>query len=168
MADKIRAKFIFEILGRPPEHIKTTLGQFIDKLEEIKEVKIEERIVHEPKLIEDEENKGLYSTFAEVELTTETLAVIVDIVLHMLPSHVEILEPTELKFQNFDLSSLLSNLTVKIHRYYEIAKAALMQNNILKKKLEEFEGKKDEPKENKSEKKTNKKKSSKKKTSKKK
>jgi hypothetical protein len=168
MADKIRAKFIFEILGRPPEHIKTTLGQFIDKLEEIKEVKIEERIVHEPKLIEDEENKGLYSTFAEVELTTETLAVIVDIVLHMLPSHVEILEPTELKFQNFDLSSLLSNLTVKIHRYDEIAKAALMQNNILKKKLEEFEGKKDEPKENKSEKKTNKKKSSKKKTSKKK
>jgi hypothetical protein len=166
MADKIRTRFIFEILGRPPEHIKVTLSQFIDKIEEIKGVKVEERKVHEPKLIEDGKHNGLYSTFAEVELTTDTLAVIIDIVLQMLPSHVEILEPTELKFQNFNLSSLLSNLTIKIHKYDEIAKATLIKNNILTKQLEELQAKikkLEKGKGKKSEKKVSKKKTSKKK-----
>jgi hypothetical protein len=165
MANKVRTKFIFEILGKPPEHIKTTMNQFIDKLEEIKEVKIEERVVHEPKLIEEGKRSGLYTTFAEVELTTETLAVVVDIVLHMLPSHVEILEPTELKLKNFDLSSLLSNLTIKIHKYDEIAKASLIERDILKKKLDEMQEKIDDlekGKKNKTTKKPDKKKSKKK------
>ena len=74
MADKIRARFVFEILGRPPEHIITTLNQFIDKLEEIKEVKVEERIVHEPKLIEEGKGTGLYTTFAEVELLANIIS----------------------------------------------------------------------------------------------
>jgi hypothetical protein len=171
MANKIRTKFIFEILGRPAEHIKVTLNQFIDKLEEIKEVKVEERIVHEPKLIEKENVQDFYSTFAEVELTTETLAVVVDIVLHMLPSHVEILEPSELKFKNFDLSSLLSNLTIKIHKYDEIAKASIIDRNMLTKKLAEMEEKikeLEDGKEKKSSKKTASKKASSKKKDKKK
>ena len=141
MADKIRTKFIFEILGRPPEHIKITPNQFIDKLEEVPEVKVEERVVHEPKLIEEGKGTGLYSTFAEVELTTDTLAIVVDIVLQMLPSHVEILEPAEIKFKNFELSSLLSSLAIKIHKYDELAKVSIMDRNSLVKQLEEMKAK---------------------------
>ena len=141
MTDKIKAKFVFEILGRPPEHIVTTLNQFIDKVEEIKEVKVEERTVHEPKLIEEGKGTGLYSTFAEVELTTDTLAMVVDIVLQMLPSHVEILEPTEMRFKNFELSSLLSSLAIKIHKYDELAKVSIMDRNALVKQLEEMKAK---------------------------
>ena len=167
MVNKIRARFVFEIMGRPAEHIKITLNQFIDKLEEIKEIKIEERIVHEPKLIEKENVKDLYSTFAEVELTTETLATVFDIVLHMLPSHVEILEPTSLRIENFNLSSLLSNLTIKIHKYDEIAKASIIDRNILTKRLEEMQAKINElEKGEDKKKKSSKKKPAKKKTSK--
>ena len=141
MAEKIRAKFIFEIMGRPAEHIVTTLNMLIDKLEEIKGIKVEERIVHEPKLLEKENIQNLFTTFAEVELISENLATVVDIVLHMLPAHVEIIEPAELKLENFNLSSLLSNLTIKIHKYDEIAKASLMERNVLMKRLEEMQKK---------------------------
>ena len=138
---KIRAMFVFEIMGRPPEHIKITLNQFIDKLDENPALKVEKRTVHDPKLIEKENVKDFYTTFAEVELTADDLNVIFDVVLHMLPSHVEILEPIELRMQNFELSSTLSTLAIKIHKYDEIAKSALIERNILTKRLEEMQAK---------------------------
>ena len=138
---KIRAMFVFEIMGRPPEHIKITLNQFIDKLDENPAIKVEKRTVHDPKKLEKENVRDFYTTFAEVELTADDLNIIFDVVLHMLPAHVEILEPIELKLQNFELSSALSTLAIKIHKYDEIAKAALMERSILTKRLEEMQAK---------------------------
>ena len=43
MANKIRALFIFEILGRPPEHIKKTLEEFVHKLGQQKGVEIDRK-----------------------------------------------------------------------------------------------------------------------------
>jgi len=141
MTDKIRTMFVFEIMGRPPEHIVEAMNQFIDKLAEAPGVKIESRKVHEPKKIEKEDISELYSSFAEVELTAENLETIAEVVLNMLPAHVEVIEPVELKMQNFDLSSLFSKIAVKLHRYDEIAKAALMERNVLMKRIEEMQAK---------------------------
>ena len=68
--------------------------------------------------------------------------------------------------QNFELSAFFSKLAIKIHKYDEIAKAAMIDKNALIKKLNEMQekikelegGKKSKPK-----KKTVKKKSKKKK-----
>lgn len=130
---EIKALFIFEIMGRPPEHIKNTLGELIDKLGEQKRINIIRKEVHEPKLVEEEgvKNDNLFTTFAEVELIADNLSLIFDIALNMLPSHVEILSPKELEFKNFDLSSVVSNLCVKIHKYDEISKISLMEKNSL-------------------------------------
>ena len=139
--DKIRAVFVFEIMGRPAEHIVTTLNMFIDKLAEIPAIKIEERNVHKPKLIEDENVQNLFTTFAEVELTADNLEVVFDIILQMLPAHVEILEPIEFRIQNFELSGMLSKLAIKLHKYDEIAKASIMDRNALMKRMEEMQAK---------------------------
>jgi len=128
---EIKALFIFEIMGRPPEHIKNTLGELVDKLGEQKGIKIIRKEVHEPKPVEKEGTTNLFTTFAEVELIADNLSLIFDIALNMLPSHVEILEPKELEFKNFDLSSAVSNLCVKIHKYDEISKISLMEKNSL-------------------------------------
>ena len=127
----IKALFIFEIMGRPPEHIKNTLGELVDKLGEQKGIKIIRKEVHEPKPVEKEGSTNLFTTFAEVELIADNLSLIFDIALNMLPSHVEILSPKELEFKNFDLSSVVSNLCVKIHKYDEISKISLMEKNAL-------------------------------------
>ena len=51
------------------------------------------------------------------------------------------LELYDLKFKNFDISSMLSELVIKMHRYDEIAKGITIERNILMNKLKEAEEK---------------------------
>ncbi len=145
MADKIKALFIYEILGKPPEHIRITLEQLIDRIGENRGIKVISRKVHEPHPLDEEKKKNIkieqeiYSTFAEVELAIDNLSLLFAVVLNTLPSNIEILEPNELKLKNFDLSSVLSELTIKLHKYDEIAKALILEKNHLIKKLNELE-----------------------------
>tara|TARA_Y100000310_G_scaffold338432_1_gene428072 strand:+ start:939 stop:1454 length:516 start_codon:yes stop_codon:yes gene_type:complete len=136
---KIKAMFIFEIIGRPPEHVKKTMEELIDKLSELKGIEISNRKIHEPKPVEKEDVKDLFSTFAEVEILGEDLNSIINVVFHAMPSHIEIIEPEELSVKNFDLSQTLSILTTKLHRYDEIAKTLAMERNILMNKLKEIQ-----------------------------
>ena len=55
MAQKIRVLLIFEILGRPPEHIKKSLDEFVSTLGDKKGIEIVSKTIHEPKPIEDKE-----------------------------------------------------------------------------------------------------------------
>ncbi|MDD5193648.1 MAG: hypothetical protein PHF67_03610 [Candidatus Nanoarchaeia archaeon] len=140
-SNKIKAKFIFEILGKPPEHIKNALEEFINKLGENKGLEITSRKVHEPKPLEDKNAKDLFTTFAEVEIKADNLNTVFAIVLNMLPAHVEIIEPEEIKLNNFDLSFVLSDLSVKLHKYDEIAKISLLERNKLLGIIKELEQK---------------------------
>lgn len=154
---RIRTLFIFEILGKPAEHIKESLVKLVDGLEKQKGIEIVRREIHDTKKAESKvevspESKDsgtdkivvsddLFSTFAEVEVETEDINLILAIVLNMLPAHVEIIEPSEYRFKNFELSSFLSELTVKIHRYDEMAKMMLFERDSLLKKLQFVEQK---------------------------
>jgi len=153
---KIKALFIFEILGKPAEHIKETLNKMIDQLGENKNLEVVRRVVHEPKLVENDESEktkideleraefirqGLYSTFAEVEIETEDLNIMVAIVLNMLPAHVEILDPSELVMSNNNMSGLMTELTVKMHKYDEVTKVLMLEKEHLLNKLKEAEEK---------------------------
>ncbi|VVB78255.1 Uncharacterised protein [uncultured archaeon] len=131
MAQKIRAIFIFEILGRPPEHIKEALDNFVSKMGLQKGIEIVSKTIHEPKPIEDKEAKDLFTTFAEVEVLLDSIHLLFAIVLNMLPSSVEIIQPEEIRLSNFELNSVLSELAVKLHKYDEIAKTITIENNNL-------------------------------------
>ena len=146
MPEKVKALFIFEILGRPPEHIKKSLEELIDKLGKQKGIQIIKKQIHEPKKLDEESKKGktivgegLFTTFAEVELITENVNIMLAIVLNMLPAHVEIIEPSEYSFKNFELGSLLTELTIKIHKYDEIAKVLMFERKNILDKLYETE-----------------------------
>ena len=144
MADKIRAMFIFEILGRPPEHIKETMSQLVDKLAELPGIEIDKKTVHEPKPVKEENAgkegnmSGLFTTFAEVEILGKDINSLITVVFYAMPSHVEIIEPEEIRFKNFEMSGLLSDLTIKMHRYDEIAKILTVERNMLIGKLKEL------------------------------
>jgi hypothetical protein len=142
--EKIKSLFIFEVLGKPAEHIKQTLEEFIDKVQQVEGIEIISRKVHEPKLIEGKEVSDIFTTFAEVEMGIDNISLLFDVILNMLPSHVEVIYPDELIFKNFELSSVLSSLVMKIHKYDEVAKAVLIHENIFKKKMAEMQAKIDE------------------------
>jgi len=137
MEKEIRAFFIFEMLGKPAEHLKKTMEELINKLGEIPGIAINNKKVHEPKPFEKE--PSFFTTFSEVELTAKNINDLINLVFHSMPSHIEIIEPEELSLKNSEMSSLLSNLTVKLHRYDEIAKEIIMERNILINKLKELE-----------------------------
>jgi len=133
--NKIKIIVIYEILGRPKEYIKTTLEQLIDRIGENTGIKIIERKVHEPHLLDEEkiknveDNKEVFSTFAEVELEVDNLIIVFNLILNTLPSSIEIIKPSELILKNFDLNSVLSELAIKLHRYDETAKYLLLEKN---------------------------------------
>lgn len=137
MALKIKTIFIYEILGRPPEHIKITLEQLLDRIGETTGVKIVSRKVHDPHPIENESEeknsseKEIYSTFAETELEIEGLPLLFRIILNTLPSNIEIVEPAEIGLKNFDLTGILSELSIKLHKYDEIAKIMALEKSQL-------------------------------------
>lgn len=141
MAQKIRVLLIFEILGRPPEHIKKALDDFVSTLGDKKGVELVSKTIHEPKLLEDKESSlektsekkvsDLYTTFAEVEVMLDNINILFAIILNMLPSSVEIIQPEEIKLTNFELNSVASELAIKLHKYDEVAKTITIQNTNL-------------------------------------
>ncbi len=130
MVKKIRVLFIFEMLGKPLEYLKETLQSYINTLE-IEGVKLLSKKIHEPKPIQDEkkESSGLFSSFGEVEMEIDNLNLLFGIVFRMLPSHVEVIEPENLDLKNFDLSAIISDLAIKLHKYDEIVKVLMMERD---------------------------------------
>lgn len=148
MVKNITALFIFEALGRPADHLKGALESVIEVLNKQEGVKVNSSKVHEPKpLSENEKFKDvanavdLFSTFAEVEVEVDNINLLFTIVTNMLPANVEIIEPEEFRLKNFDLTAILSDLTMKIHQYDEIAKASLFERKNLTKEIEELKKK---------------------------
>jgi len=141
MEDKIKIMFVFEMMGRPPEHIRKTLGEFVKKIGEQKGIKIISKKIHKPKPVEKEGAQNLFTTFAEVEMVLDNLNLVFDVVFNMLPAHAEVIEPKELSLKSFDLSSVLSGLAIRLHRYDEIAKVLVLEKNALVNKLKEMQEK---------------------------
>lgn len=135
MTEEIKAILIFEMLGRPAEHLKLTLEQFIDKISKENYVRIINKKFNEPKKIE--EAKELFTTFAEVEMNFKDLLSLFKIVFVYMPSHIEIISPSEIKIKNFELNDLMNELIRKLHRYDEIAKRLVIERDILQRQLQE-------------------------------
>tara|TARA_Y100000310_G_C20694971_1_gene824990 strand:- start:1764 stop:2276 length:513 start_codon:yes stop_codon:yes gene_type:complete len=139
--EKIKALFVFEVMGRPPEHLKKALEEYVAKLGENKGVEISKKTIHEPKPVEKEGAENLFTTFTEVEIIVDDVNLIFEITLNMLPAHVEIIKPKEIVLKNFDLSGVASNLSIKLHKYDEVAKTITMERSILIKRLQEMQEK---------------------------
>jgi hypothetical protein len=141
VAKKIKAMFIFEMMGKPPEYIKEELDKHLKNLEN-EDVVILSKKIHECKPVQNDipEMKGLFTTFAEVELEVSNINLLFGITFRLLPSHVEIIEPAELYLKNFDLGAIITDLTVKLHKYDEIAKVLMMDRDNLARELNNIRG----------------------------
>lgn len=135
MVEKIKAVLIFEMLGRPVEHLKNTLVQFVEKISQEDGVEILNKKIHEPKKIE-EAKQELFTTFAETELSFKDMPSMFKIIFMYMPSHIEIIEPEEIKIKNFDLNILMTELARKLHQYDEIAKKLSIERSILQRQLQ--------------------------------
>ena len=134
MAQEIRAVIIVEIMGRPAEHVKESLKNHVEKIDEMKGVHVISISLSEPQEIE--QRKDFYTCFAEIELEAESFLHLTNVVFDYMPSSVEIIKPDEVGFNIADASSFLNTLAGRLHSYDEIAKICKLQNQQLMKKLE--------------------------------
>ena len=143
MAQKIKAVMMYEMMGRPKEHLKKSLEEFIDKIAEGKNIEITKKEIKEPVAVEMEKklSQELFTTFAEIEFEFETLNQVFQVVMNTLPANIEILEPTEMRLKSFEASTILSEMAVKLHQYDEVAKVITMEQNMLVGKVKELQAK---------------------------
>ena len=131
---EIRAILIFEMLGRPAEHLKLALEQFIERLSKEEGIEIANKVLHEPKKVE-QINQELYTTFAEVEINFKDLTYLFKVAFAYMPSHIEIVSPQEIGLKNFELNTLMNEIARRLHQYDEIAKRLAIERDIFQRQL---------------------------------
>ena len=100
---KIQVNLIFEILGRPPEHIKEALNTLVIKMGSEKGVKLLSKTYHEPKKVEDPKAHDLYTAFAEVSLELDSMGDYFKIIFTYMPANIELVSPESISFNNFEV-----------------------------------------------------------------
>ncbi len=133
--EKLQVSMILEILGRPKEHLTASLNELIERLGKEEGVKVKESTVHDPVSVKDSES--LFTTFSEIFLELDSIESYFEIMFRYMPSHIELINPEEISLQNSDLNQLASKLMLRLHDYDALAKKALMENDILLKRLGE-------------------------------
>ncbi len=137
--ENIYAIMIFEVMGRPAEYIKETLSQLVEKIQSEKGCKLEEKRVFEPKLAEH--HKDIFTTFAEVEAHFEKIEDLLRVIFTYMPSHIDIVRPQNSAVTNAEMNYIVNELAVMLHKYDEIAKRMMIENDALKKYAEALQTK---------------------------
>ncbi|MCA9495748.1 MAG: hypothetical protein KC589_02300 [Nanoarchaeota archaeon] len=140
MAEKIDARFIIQIAGKPIENVEKALKHVLEKLKGEKEkFKVIESDIEEAEY--DEETK-LYSGFIDVMARFSDSKSILEFILDYTPTSIEIESPENLKLSSNDMTGILNDMTNFIlgtqNKIRQLNAYVHMQN----KKIEELEGKK--------------------------
>jgi hypothetical protein len=107
----ILVKAIIEMLGKPKEHIEETLKSYIDKLDEA-----DNYIVVSEEYSEAEEKESMFSMFVEVELLVKGTEQLAWFCFDYLPSSIEVVEPSSLKYKSNDFTNFLNDLIGRLHQ----------------------------------------------------
>lgn len=132
----IRSTIILEIMGKPPEHLIKTLEEIIKRIDEEKGVDVVGKKINEVVLMKN--SKEFYTTFAEVDLEVEDILYLAIIMFKYMPAHVEVIKPELIALTNTGWTDILSELTRRLHRYEEVARALTLQNSKMQAKLREL------------------------------
>lgn len=131
----LQVTMVFEILGRPADHVKESLTSLVLKLGTEQGVKVVEKTIHDPILVENQ--KDLFTSFAEVTLDLESLNNYFGVMFAYMPANVELIHPEKITLANIDLNELGNKLVSRLHEYDAITKKALFEMDFFKKKLYE-------------------------------
>ena len=130
---KITAVMILEIIGKPAEHLVTTLEEIIKEMGNEKGVEIINTKINEPAELKDKPD--FFTTFSEIEIEVEETIQLAILMFKYMPAHIEIVSPESIVLTNNEYGEVLSELTRRLHKYDEVARVVQMEKDILEKKL---------------------------------
>lgn len=132
--DKVKAKIIIEIMGRPADHLFKALNELVDKMGTEQGIRFINKIVNEPKAIE--KAPGFFTSFADLEIEFDSLKHFFNITFNYMPAHVEIYEPEKFKIEAFNLNEIANYIVSRLHRNEGIMKTLSGEREILIKQME--------------------------------
>lgn len=138
---KIKATMIVQLAGAPPEYILETLKTHVSRLDSFKNIEVISKNFSEPKPLPEKEE--FFSVFSEIEFYSKSFSDLVFVISEMLPSSIEITEPSSINIDTFEANDFLNNLAGKLHYYEDILRLAHSRIKQLSKDLP-YEGKKQE------------------------
>jgi hypothetical protein len=148
MNEKIYAAIILEMMGRPMDHLQSAAEELVESLGKEKGIRITSKVIHEVKKVENKDKTGkiievpeeqqLFSTFAELEMEADNLNTLIVFCFKYMPSHIEIIEPESIVINNYEIGGILNEIVTKLHNYDAVAKSAIMQNQMMAKRLQEM------------------------------
>ncbi len=125
----IRAIMIVEMAGRPAKHLTESLEKHIGILNKVKDIKVHSIKVSEPREIErgdlpegTPKEDIMFTAFAEADFECENFGRLSETMFDFMPSSVEVIEPPRVSMDTNEATSLLNNISGRIHRYDELAK----------------------------------------------
>lgn len=129
MEKKILFRAIIEVLGKPKEHVQSSLEKYLQNLKENELYSVVN--VQMAKLKQQKEGE-LWSIFVEVEVWTEKVEHLIGFCFDYMPSSIEVVEPSELKLNDLEVSNFLNDLQTKLHGIDMLAKQLKNENEVLK------------------------------------
>ena len=132
----MKVQVILEVMGRPPENVTEALNKLVEKLGNDKSIRILEENTHPPKAIPD--SNDLHTAFSDLTLEIDTIEKYFAILFAYMPSHIEVIEPENLEFSNFDLNDLASKLVQRLHSYDAVTKRMIVERDLAIQKLKEI------------------------------
>lgn len=139
MKGKLKVKSIIEIIGAPQKFVEEAMLVVLAKLKQRTGISILKEQKFEANKME---GKPFWSTFAEIELEFASADDLLNYCFDFLPSSVEIIDPVDFHFQNFEVNNIFNDIIAKLHEYHMHLKNLEAENIILKRET----ANKEEPK----------------------
>ncbi len=129
----LHVHLIFEVIGKPQEHVEKAIEMLMESLEKEKEFEIIEKQTHESKPVEKTEN--VFTCFAEVEALVQGFSRLTELVFDYMPSSIEIVAPASIGFKVEDANALVNDIATRLHQYDALSKRLKIERDILLRKL---------------------------------
>lgn len=123
----LRANIIFEVIGKPAEHIVGALNKLVEVIGQEKEIKILSSKVNDAV----ETDNAFFSSFAEMDILLKDSKKAIEFVFDYMPASIEISEPNNFNFKLDEMNGLLNDLATKLHKYDGALKQANIEKQIL-------------------------------------
>ena len=140
MGNKITARFMIQIAGKPVENVEKALQAVLDKLKsEKKKFKLVQSDVIEPEL---DEESTLYSGVLEVLAKFDDTELLMEFILDYTPTSIEIEDPDSFTFDSSAFTAILNDMSSHILKTSMKLNQAHATLHFLNNKLKELESKK--------------------------
>ena len=123
----IRFRTIIEVLGKPKEHVESSIKEYAGYIKEDKDL-----VVINDNFAECVEKDGFWVQFVEMEIVSKGIQKLISFCFEFMPSSIEIIKPDTLAMSNSELSGFFNDLQARLHNVDMVAKQLRNENTYLK------------------------------------